>query len=401
MGTEPRPLRLLYVEQTRPHFTGAPKATLDLLGGLAGNGGIETDVVTCGAPSDAFHAYAATKGLRTVRLYESKRFVNIGSSGLWRVSRLVSAAPTYFYMRRLLKKYISSTSPDCLLVTGKKTFWLALPAIKRCPDMKVLCWYNDLQIDRAFLKERWNQHVDRFLCLGQVSRRLSIEAGFDGNKIGLLTNSFDRDAFSARMAESSTAEIPDTSRPIRVLQTGTLVPRKRPLVSIEALAHLVKRGHDAVLYLAGPALPQAEDYHRQLHERANRDDIKGRVHFLGWRDDIPQLLKHATVFVLPSEREGMPLSILEAMAAGVPVVATPIAGVPEMLDDGRAGQLVSVDNPGQLADAIDMIHKDHSMSKELTEKACERLSTTYTSDIQKQQFTNELSLALADGTATS
>jgi glycosyltransferase involved in cell wall biosynthesis len=68
--------------------------------------------------------------------------------------------------------------------------------------------------------------------------------------------------------------------------------------------------------------------------------IESRVRFLGVRSDIPDLLRAADVFVFPSRWEGNPLSVMEAMAAGLPVVATAVGGVPELVEDGASGILV-------------------------------------------------------------
>ena len=77
-----------------------------------------------------------------------------------------------------------------------------------------------------------------------------------------------------------------------------------------------------------------------------------RVELLGERADVPELLAAADVFVLPSLSEGMPISVLEAMAAGLPVVASDVGGVGELVRDGETGALVGAGDPAALADAL-------------------------------------------------
>ena len=68
--------------------------------------------------------------------------------------------------------------------------------------------------------------------------------------------------------------------------------------------------------------------------------LAGRVHFLGQRDDVPDLLSALDLFVLPSHSEGVSLALLEAMAAGLPVIATAVGGLPEVVTDGENGLLI-------------------------------------------------------------
>lgn len=104
--------------------------------------------------------------------------------------------------------------------------------------------------------------------------------------------------------------------------------------------------------------------------------LAGQVHLLGLRKDIPEILSEIDIFVSTSRWEGLPLSILEAMAAGKPVVATAVPGVIEVLEGG-AGILVPLDDPEKLAEAFIALIKDPKLRKELGEKAQERVAAFY------------------------
>jgi len=95
---------------------------------------------------------------------------------------------------------------------------------------------------------------------------------------------------------------------------------------------------------------------------------KLKVRFLGTRSDIPELLYQADMFVLSSDCEGLPLVLLEAMAAGVPVIATAVGGVPEVLGYGKYGILVPPGNAEALAKAIVELAKDEKKRAELSEQ---------------------------------
>jgi glycosyltransferase involved in cell wall biosynthesis len=127
-----------------------------------------------------------------------------------------------------------------------------------------------------------------------------------------------------------------------VLTVGRAVPVKGQTLLIEAMAELKRRGVDARLTLVGdgPQMPEL----RELVERlavADRVDLTGAV----GQDEIGALYARADVFAMPSFAEGLPVVLMEAMATGLPVVASRITGVPELVDDGVSGLLVA---PGRV-----------------------------------------------------
>ena len=93
--------------------------------------------------------------------------------------------------------------------------------------------------------------------------------------------------------------------------------------------------------------------------------LSSRVHFLGPRRDLGNLLAAMDVFVLPSLWEGLPLSMVLAMGAGVPVVATAVAGIPEVVDDGRTGLLVPPADPRALGAALTRLFADRAFAERM------------------------------------
>lgn len=134
------------------------------------------------------------------------------------------------------------------------------------------------------------------------------------------------------------------------LAVGALEPRKGYDVLIRALARLSGEFHVAVAGGGSPARRKA------LEDRAVEAGVADRWHLLGHRDDVPALLAGCDVFVHPSRADGLPSAVLEAMAAGRPVVATRIPGVEEALGSGEdapaAGWIVPPDDPEALATAL-------------------------------------------------
>jgi glycosyltransferase involved in cell wall biosynthesis len=135
--------------------------------------------------------------------------------------------------------------------------------------------------------------------------------------------------------------------PGRIVMVGRLSKQKRPDIALRTIASLLEIHPGVCLDIAGdgPLRSETEALLAQL-------GLAGSVRLLGTRTDIPDLLAEAACFLLTSDYEGCPLSILEAMAAGVPVVATDVGGVGELVVVGETGYLVEPGRPDRLAAAL-------------------------------------------------
>jgi glycosyltransferase involved in cell wall biosynthesis len=131
-----------------------------------------------------------------------------------------------------------------------------------------------------------------------------------------------------------------------LIAVGNLYPVKDHATLLRALSLLP----DAWLAIAGRGGEE-----ENLRRLARELGIAERVHLLGLRDDIPRLLAAGDVFVQPSRSEGLPLAVLEAMAQGIPVVATDVGGVGEAVSDAETGYLVRPGDPAGLATAVGRI----------------------------------------------
>ena len=153
---------------------------------------------------------------------------------------------------------------------------------------------------------------------------------------------------------------------LHIVSVGRLVPEKGHGVLLRAMARLRSDGVDATLTLvgAGPELSRLTGLARQLR-------LDGSVVFAGalGQDELPALLARADVFALASFSEGLPVVLMEAMASGVPVVATAIAGIPELIENERNGLLVAPGREDQLADAIRTIATHPALADQLAKEA--------------------------------
>ncbi|HEV3478319.1 MAG TPA: glycosyltransferase family 4 protein [Gaiellaceae bacterium] len=195
------------------------------------------------------------------------------------------------------------------------------------------------------------------ICVSERERARGLEARTcDPERTVVIPNAVD----VARLPRASH----DDTR-ASIVSVGRLAPPKDFRTLVRALALLPPGAVDALLVGDGP--DRAE-----LEAEIARLDLGERVELAGERHDVPELLSRANLFVLSSLSEGLPVSVLEAMAAGLPVVGSSVGGVPELVGDGETGFLVEPGNPDELAAAIGRLLADPELRRRMGEAGRER-----------------------------
>ena len=151
-----------------------------------------------------------------------------------------------------------------------------------------------------------------------------------------------------------------------LLSVGDLISRKNQIQIIRALAILPER---CKLALCG------EGPDRQKLEKVACDlGVEDRVSFLGYRNDIPSIMKAADCLVFPSVHEGLPVSVMEAMAAGLPVVASSIRGIdPDLIENRVSGLLLKKSTPDNIALCVLDLINDPTLARSIANKAFDKV----------------------------
>lgn len=152
-----------------------------------------------------------------------------------------------------------------------------------------------------------------------------------------------------------------------VVCVGMLRPDKGQNYLIEALGLLKARGLPLTLVLAGSATEESAAYEAGLKEQAARLGVPS--HFLGYREDVSELMQMADLVVIPSLTEAQPRVAVQAFATGRPVVASAVGGVPEIVRDGETGWLVPPAQPPALAEAIASVLNDPEQASKIADGA--------------------------------
>ena len=156
-----------------------------------------------------------------------------------------------------------------------------------------------------------------------------------------------------RFACSNCKEEEQEGGEIILLHVGRFSPSKNHKLLIEAFSYALNQNPNLRLWLVGDG-----ELRPSIEEMVQKLGLGDRIRFLGTRSDIPKLMACCDIFVLSSKWEGFGLVIAEAMAAGKPVVATSVGGVPELVENGLTGLLVPPDDANALAEALLLLAKD-------------------------------------------
>lgn len=167
----------------------------------------------------------------------------------------------------------------------------------------------------------------------------------------------------------------------RVGMVGRFAPWKGQHVFLEAAAKLIQKGHRVQFELLGAPLFGEDAYARRLSQFAEATALQSHVSFLGFVPDVPRRIRswHALVHASTAP-DPCPNVVLEAMAAGVPVVGADGGGVPELLDGGRCGALFPMDDPNALSGQLESIFAQPLLRAEYAVKARERALSLFCSD---------------------
>ena len=209
--------------------------------------------------------------------------------------------------------------------------------------------------------DRWTERfVEKHVCVSQAVADFCIaESGLDAAKVEVIANGVDLEQFrEAEPKDLSEFGIPEGAKV--VVSVGRLDPQKDPFCLMAAFERLTKEVPEAHLLLIGNG-PLGAEIRSRLSRKEHRGKpipdgwwkrVPDRIHLAGWQRDVPGILKSADVFALSSRFEGMPNAVLEAGAAGVPVVATEAEGVAEIVENGESGWLVGIGDQSGLAEAL-------------------------------------------------
>jgi colanic acid/amylovoran biosynthesis glycosyltransferase len=206
---------------------------------------------------------------------------------------------------------------------------------------------------------------DLFLPISDVWRDKLIDHGCPSERTIVHRVGIDAEAFAFRPRDTWV-------RPLRILSVGRLVEKKGFRFALEAVAQARRRGLDAELTVVGDGPLRAE-----LTAITSGEPLAGHVRFLGWQDGtaVRRLYEESDVLLAPSvtdsvgDKEGIPVTLMEAMASGLPVISTRHSGIPELVEHGESGLLAPERDVDALASALLTLAESPMLARRLAGRA--------------------------------
>ena len=264
----------------------------------------------------------------------------------------------------ILRLALAMRRKKCLLVHYHDAHSAAIGAaaakLAKVP-LRILSRRVDFPLKKNLLSRlKYGKNLDVIIAISEGVKNVLIESGIDQNLIKVIPSGIDFTPFhEAEHSDYLRRELNFGADDFLVGIVAHLADHKGHKYLIQAAELLKKESPKIKIIIVGEG-----PLHMELQKQVEQIHVEDMVFFLGFREDIPQILCSLDLFVLSSYLEGMGTSILDAMACKLPVVATRVGGIPEVVIDGETGLLVPPKRPPSLAKAILKLYKD----KELAEK---------------------------------
>lgn len=228
----------------------------------------------------------------------------------------------------------------------------------------------------CFLDSLWIRFFDRIVAVSNEVKEGMLKYKIPGKKIRVIDNGISLERFEKRVETRKIKTQLDFEEKTRVIGTvGSLVIEKGHIYLLEAAKQVLDVAKDLKFLIIGDG-----PLRKALEEKSEELGIKKDVIFMGQRKDIPELLTVMDIFVLPSVKEGLPVALLEAMAAKRPVVATRVGAIPRVIKSQDIGILVEPKDISGLRDALATLIDDSERMNLLAGGGFRRVSMDFSSD---------------------
>jgi len=234
----------------------------------------------------------------------------------------------------------------------------------------------------CLLDSLWIRFFDRIVAVSNEVKKDMVKYKIPEEKIQVIDNGISLERFERPVETRKIKNQLGFEEKTRVIGTvGSLVIEKGHIYLLEAARQILDVVKDLKFLIIGDG-----PLRKTLEEKSEKLGIENQVIFMGQRKDIPELLMAMDIFILPSVKEGLPMALLEAMAARRPVIATRVGAIPKVIENRDIGVLVEPKDTMGLRDAIMNLLKDPARMSLLARGGFDRIYTGFSSDKMGKQY---------------
>lgn len=374
------------------HYGGAQRSTVVLCERLKGLYDLHiVDAYGCCKP---YLSDLSKTGLPVHYLMPRTVDVVIGNNGrpLMRLVRLLRQAPHLIMLTRRLNSMIYRLKPELIWTNNiKSLFFLACCSYFNRATIGLYAhgWYQKKQIpwwQRLLVR----LYADRILAVSNPTKKAMTAWGVANRKIHVVYPAIDLKRLQEKAMSPLHRHKIEVNGDFTILVPGSLLATKGQHTVIHAVRLLKKKygiNRKFKIWLAGDkGVGDISGYSQHLKSLVHDHGLDEEVEFLGWRDDIEELMRRADLVVLPTHTEGLPLAIQEAIFLRVPVVTTPVGGIPDLISDGVTGHLVGVEDEEALAFRIRQVISLPNECQRMAHRAVLRYLSKFDAQSQLDAF---------------
>ena len=295
-----------------------------------------------------------------------------------------------FRILRKLKPDIVHTHTSKAGILGRLAAWMAgVPIIIHTPHGHVFYGHFGRSLSRIFLQmERLLGRITHHqiaLTPEECNDYLRLRVSKPSNTT-VIHSGIDLHRFieKAKQRTRKREELGIPPHALVIGYVGWLIPIKGVTYLISAMAKVAEKYPESLLVLVGKGDDKGEEEFK-LKEQVEKTGLEDKVRFLGWRSDVDEVMGCFDIFVLPSLNEGMGRVLVEAMAAGLPIVASRVGGIPDLVKDGKNGLLVPPADAPALSKAISGLLADKKNRNRMG-KAGKKMCLDYSAEAMVEQI---------------
>jgi glycosyltransferase involved in cell wall biosynthesis len=232
---------------------------------------------------------------------------------------------------------------------------------------------------------------DVVVALSEVAKKSLLETGLAKEHLVVNYHGIDCPSFMPKVVQLKTEpSVGPTPAQTNLCVVANVNYDKGQDVLIHALGKLKKHDKRFSCVFVGSYEyrigTKNHEYYGHLLQLKDRYDLHKSIRFAGFVEDVRPYLAASDIFILPSRTEGLPIALLEAMATGLPVIATHVGGIPEVVVDGETGILLPPDDPDRLAESIIHLVENRGLQRQYGESGFRRVNSRFDVRLEAERY---------------